>query len=120
MIFSLQLATKVLEGVKTTTRRRITHRDGRPLRYQAGKSYAVQPGRGKPHVGHIKVWSVEVQPLGALLPSGARDEGFLTVGDFNDYWGRLHGGYDRSEPVAVIKFFVTRRCAKCRSLTAAA
>jgi hypothetical protein len=119
VIFSPQLAAKVLDGTKTMTRRRVDHRDGRPLQwYHAGNVYAVQPGRGKPHVGHIRVLMVNVVPLRMVTPLDARCEGFLTISDFMDYWMKLYGSWNPEEVVVVIDFQLTERCPECRSLTA--
>lgn len=46
---------RIIRGEKNCTRRLTAHRDGKPLRCQAGRSYALQPVRGKRHIGHIAV-----------------------------------------------------------------
>ena len=65
MIFSPMLARKVVTGKKTVTRRRLTHRGGRPIRYKPNHPYAVQPGRLRfvgangpaPFPSAVVVWS---------------------------------------------------------------
>ena len=112
VIFGPDLVSKVLAGTKTVTRRRLTHRDGRDIHYHAGKVYAVQPGRGKPHVGHILIEEVGVQPLRMMRLSDFEAEG-LHPRAFIEYWELLHGRYDPDEVVAVIWFAVAPRCSKC-------
>ena len=81
---------------------------------QVRHTYAVQPGRGRPHVGHIRVTSVSVEPLSVVGDGDFRAEGFERVADFADYWERLHGGTSSwNEPVAVIRFEFAGRCPKC-------
>jgi len=114
MIFSRELTDKVMSGEKVMTRRK-THRDGRALRYKAGGVYAVQPGRGKPHVGHILVTHADTAPLWMLTIFDARAEGFDRIDDFWDYWMQLHGSLDIDELVTVIRFTLAPRCARCPS-----
>ena len=114
MIFG-KLIEEVLWGRKTVTRRRLVHRDGRPLRYRAGGVYTVQPGRGQPHWGHLKVTSVSALPLGdGISVDEARREGFPAPPAFMEYWMALHGGWDRNEIVARIEFEIQPRCEVCR------
>ena len=115
MIFGPELVGEVLDGTKTVTRRRVTHRDGRDLRYRAGKVYAIQPGRGKPHVGHIRIRSVSVESLGDIRLADIEAEGFNHPCAFVEYWKRLYGHYDPKEAVAVISFELAPRCPKCAS-----
>jgi len=113
MIFGPDLIPKVLDGRKTVTRRRSQHRDGRPLRYLAGGVYAVQPGRGQPHVGHIEVGSVSIEPLVAMTEEEARSEGFRSLTVFMAYWMMLHRGWNPDEPVVRIAFRRAPDCARC-------
>ena len=98
MIFGPDLIGKVLDGSKTVTRRRP------PVRYKVGRTYAVQPGRGKPAVGRIRVTAVRTEWLGEITLHGCRHEGFRDRGEFADYWSKLHGTFDAEEEVAVIEF----------------
>ena len=124
MIFGPDLIPKVLDGSKTVTRRRSHHRDDRPLRYLAGGVYAVQPGRGKPHVGHIEVLSVSVEELGLITQfhyasqrrAEAQEEGFKSLPEFVRYWIKLHGGFNPHELVARIAFRRAPDCPKCAVL----
>ena len=112
MLFKPELVTKILSGQKTVTRRRLTQ--GRHIPYQVGHTYAVQPGRGKQHVGHIRIRLIEKQCLFEVRGwRQVRAEGFLTIGQFRDYWRRLHHGYNEYELVAVLRFELVGRCPKC-------
>jgi len=114
MIFGPDLVIKILGDDKTVTRRRLTTGlCGSYIRYQVGKTYAVQPGRGKHHVGHIRVLEVTTEHLGDITDAGARAEGFTWRGPFMAYWERLHGTWDGTEPVAVIRFELAPRCDDC-------
>lgn len=113
MIFAPVLAQRILDGKKTVTRRRLTHRGGRELRYKVGGVYAIQPGRGKRHIGHIRVTQVSAEPLGMLDDHGegwnageVLAEGFASLEAFQRYWAVLHGEYDPEELVARISFEV--------------
>ena len=113
MIFKPVLVDKIQRDHKRITRRRLT-----ALRYQAGREYVLQPGRGKPHVGHICVVSVHKEPLFSMTRADAGREGFYTfTGDgdleaFREYWRALYGRIDLDEIVAVIEFRYTgqREC----------
>lgn len=111
MIFSPELADLVRAGRKTVTRRPVKlvpnlqpdgwdgQRDGMaavPCRYQPGKTYAVQPGRGEKGICRILVKSVEQQILSGLWTrpdrrQEAQREGFTDTCEFRNYWKRLYG-----------------------------
>lgn len=119
MIFRPELAKKVLSGEKTVTRRRLVHRDGKPIQYHAGRQYAVQPGRGQKHVGHICVIEVRTEYLREISHQEALAEGFVcgpAIDSFMRYWMSLHGGWDPDEVVAVIRFHVLPRRSCCAKL----
>lgn len=101
MIFRPELVRLIRQGKKTQTRRIVT---GATCRYQATKSYALQPGRGKHAVGRITITAVRPESLGAISLRDAKREGFVTTHDFIDYWTGLHGRFDRDLMVWVISF----------------
>lgn len=109
MIFGPELIGKVLDGRKTVTRRRSSH-------YRVGKVYAVQPGRGKRHVGHIEVESVDIERLMPLTEGEARLEGFANRADFICYWQQLHHYWNPREMVTRIAFRLAPSCADCVEL----
>lgn len=108
MIFGPELIGKVLDGSKIVTRRRI------PARYQVDRVYAVQPGRGKRHVGHILILHVNEERLSKVMLTGeARREGFRSKGAFLNYWEGLHGPIRYDETVARITFTLAPSCPGC-------
>lgn len=108
MIFGPELIGKVLDGSKIVTRRHT------PARYQKGRVYAVQPGRGKRHVGHILVLHVSEERLSKVMGIGeARREGFKSRGAFVNYWEGLHGPIRYGETVARITFTLAPSCSAC-------
>ena len=113
VIFRPELVDKILAGGKTVTRRRLPRRDEPRMRYREGQTYALQPGRGKPHVGHIVIRQVRFECLGNISVFEAQREGFLNVGEFLFYWEQLHGIPKLDEAVAVIDFELAPPCPTC-------
>lgn len=89
MIFRPELARLILAGKKTQTRR-IIKPDEDECRYQPGRTYAVQPGRGKEEIGRIAVTAVRDELLDSITFEDAREEGFRTRAEFARYWLHLH------------------------------
>jgi hypothetical protein len=104
LIFSKQLTQQILAGTKTETRRLVkgdgtvtlARRRGqtvvrRPFEPKVGKSYAVQPGRGKPELFRIVCTSRRRELLGTLDHAAAVAEGFPRgVAAFAIYWLSLY------------------------------
>lgn len=105
MIFRPDMIGLVLDGRKTQTRRRVKLSGDLPLPcfYRPGVTYGVQPGRGQPAVGRIRVLAVHHEPVTAITPAGARAEGFPTVQAFLDRWVDLHGSTDGDAWVITIE-----------------
>ncbi len=97
MIFQPDTISLVLTARKTQTRRKIEE-DGvmgmRPCMYKPGRTYAVQPGRGKPSVGRIRVLTVDRVLVTGIPFADAIAEGFNTTAQFYDRWRQLHGNLD--------------------------
>jgi len=110
-MFGAELLPKVLSGEKTVTRRRLGWPN--PQYYRVGRTYVVNPGRGRKHVGHIDVWDVRTEPLGAITDEDARREGFESVAAFVSYWARMHGSHACSETIARIEFELAPFCTSC-------
>ena len=107
MIFRPEMAELILAGKKTQTRRAVKYSDrGKAIdcRYVAGKSYAIQPGRGKRATERLTVLEVHTQRLGDADPADVRREGFRTRDEFFAYWIELHGTLDEDLQVHVITF----------------
>ena len=106
MIFSPELAQAVLGGGKTVTRRPVKFVFGDcdlSCRYEVGRDYAIQPGRGKKGIGRLRVLDVEMQPLSDAL-TDFKAEGFFTADAFKAYWSKLYGGFDGDLAVWRIEF----------------
>lgn len=98
MIFSGDLADKVLSGEKTQTRRPVKY-DGItriPCQYKVGRTYAIQRKRGTHGLGpRILILSVERERVSSITPEDAHAEGFATTSDFLERW---HSFYEFSYP----------------------
>lgn len=89
MIFRPELVRKIQRGEKTMTRRPMKR--GEPTcRYSTGKSYAVQPGRGKSATCRIHIDGVRLERAGEITFSDALAEGFRTTEEFKAYWIGLY------------------------------
>lgn len=113
MIFKPELVEKVLAREKTVTRRPVKYEDtgfeirAMPCRYKVGRTYALQPGRGKKAVGRILIVDVRRVRLGvaATWPRAeANREGFRVWRDLMNYWTGLYGSYDPTQLVDRIEF----------------
>ncbi len=91
LIFRPELVEKILTGEKTETRRKV--REGEACRYEVGKTYALQPGRGKKAVGRIRITGVRREHLGQMSHHKALREGFTGTGEFLRYWQMLYGPF---------------------------
>ena len=101
MIFSYTL-NQVVSGIKSQTRRpvktgeyldakcAIRKSNGRVL-YQTGKSYAVQPARGKRAVGRIIITGIRQEELVSISEADVYCEGFSSKADFLATWRAIHG-----------------------------
>lgn len=74
MIFKPELVEKILAGRKWQTRRPVKPNQG--CRYCPGRTYAVQPGRGKKGVARIKVHSIRREKWADISTYDAAAEGF--------------------------------------------
>lgn len=95
MIFTPANCQLILQNLKTQTRR--VQRAGDQLvttagtitavcrhgrrHWQVGRTYAVQPGRGAPQVGRIRLTAIRQQRLQDISPSGALAEGISPIED---------------------------------------
>ena len=65
-------------------------RNGRLL-YEVGRTYAVQPGRGKRSLGRIRLRGIRREERAGNIAQGdARAEGFATPDDFRSVWANLY------------------------------
>lgn len=90
MIFSPDLATKVLDGSKTQTRRRWKWGED-ACRYVVGRTYAVQDKRGGTTLGRIHILSAQKTVVANISRGDARAEGFSSTRAFYDRWREMYG-----------------------------
>ena len=64
---------QVLAGTKTQTRRVVDA--GKPCKYDVGKTYSVQPGRGKKGVGRIHIVCINNEHVQDIHPADIHAEG---------------------------------------------
>lgn len=96
--FKPELAEKVMSGTKTVTRRPVSDNPRSPwwrerCRYEPGKDYAVQPGRGVKAIGRATVVSVRLERLGDIDGREAEREGFRDLTEFVCAFTAINGHY---------------------------
>lgn len=113
MIFTPDLAEKILSGEKTQTRRRRTGANPTnarggwvddPCRYKVGRTYAVQPGRGQKAIARIRILSVTAEAMCDMTEADALAEGFADRQGFVDWWLERYGRGSWLDPVWRITF----------------
>ncbi len=116
MIFAHTL-DKILRGEKWQTRRLvkpgeqlITNADkvavvAKRTVYQTGKSYAVQPNRGKKAVARILLTGLRREKVVEISSRDAVAEGFISRDEFLETWHKIHGSNaDLQHEVWVLEF----------------
>jgi len=94
MIFKRAWVEDLFRTKHARDARPTVHKNGHPMQYKLDGVYAVQPGRFQPHVGHVRVTSLEEMPVAALraeggweLPDDWADSLIVAVMDLRlDYW----------------------------------
>jgi hypothetical protein len=114
---------QVLSGDKTKTSRLInphdsavTGKDGKIEavlnngrdKYRVGKTYAVQPGRGKPAVGRIRLLGIERKVVSETNKTEAKQEGYASRQEFFAQWDEIHGAGKRNIEVWMLEFELVR------------
>lgn len=59
-------------------------------KWQVGKSYAVQPGRGKPAIGRIRITGIRREDVRDISDEDTHAEGFDSREAFWDTWVSMH------------------------------
>jgi hypothetical protein len=118
MIFQHTLE-EVLSGRKTKTSRLINPHDTAVIgsdgkieavlnkgrdKYRVGKTYAVQPARGKPAVARIRLLGIERKTVSETSKSDAKQEGFASREEFFAEWGSIHGENKLDAGVWMLEF----------------
>ena len=111
----------ILSGKKTQTRRVIKSSEiavrGRNNQIEAvvvngrdkwrvGKTYAVQPSRGKEQVARIKLIAINSERISRITTSDAHAEGFKSRHEFFKVWCKIHGEDGVNMRAWVLKFEV--------------
>jgi hypothetical protein len=122
MIFQYTVK-QVLSGDKTKTSRLINPHDAAVMgrdgkievvlnngrdKYRVGKTYAVQPGRGKPAVGRIRLLGIERRVISDTNKSEAKQEGFASRQEFFAQWDEIHGEGKRDADVWMLEFALVK------------
>ena len=63
----------------------------RPL-YEVGKTYAVQPGRGKPAIGRIRITQIRRERLADINLNDVPAEGCGSLGAYANLWDSIYYG----------------------------
>jgi len=115
MIFAHTL-DQVLGGQKQQTRRLVKFEESFEnnryiikanlrILYEIGKTYAVQPNRGKKSVARILITGIRKEQVSSITADDAKAEGFTSREDFLNTWRTIHGqDADLSREVWVFEF----------------
>lgn len=82
------------------------------VKWRVGKTYAVQPGRGKAQVGRILLERINRQHVTRISRQDALAEGFNSRQEFLRTWQHIHG----TESVNVRVWVLTFRLVEQRSV----
>lgn len=88
------IATKVIFWKQSTD----TTRASRRTIYEVGKTYPVQPGRGKKSLGRVLLRGITYCRPSDMTLEQANAEGFSSVQEFLDLWIEMHGVISVHEP----------------------
>lgn len=86
--------------------------------YQVGKTYAVQPGRGKVAIGRIRITDIKREDVRDISDEDVKAEGFTSKTAFWGVWCRMHdkdtwdSQYELIRPDFVRKW-IAHRPAEC-------
>lgn len=79
--------------------------DGPRLRYGVGKTYSVQPGRGKAAVARVEITEIRYcERAASISEQDAIAEGFATPEEFRDVYGRINGVGALERPAWALTF----------------
>ncbi len=77
------------------------------LRWAVGRTYPVQPGRGKHAIGRIRITAIRYcEQAGGISEEDARAEGFESASEFRAVYGRLNGAETLNQPCWALSFAV--------------
>jgi hypothetical protein len=73
-------------------------------KYRVGKTYAVQPARGKPAVARIGLVGIDHKKISEITREEAEAEGYSSREEFFGVWQSIHGDKNADAEVWVLKF----------------
>lgn len=123
MNFRPELATKVMAGEKTVTRRLCSDNPRSPwwreeCSLRNGSHYAVCPGRGEHQIGRVIVTHIRKERLSQLATiNEARQEGFPSVEAFRDAFTEINGAWEPDLWVWRIQFKLPRAADQSREMS---
>lgn len=96
MIFTPELAEKIIDGRKTVTRRPAANG---PCATRVGSMQKIQPGQGQPALpGQILIRSIRLEAMGSCSTQEARAEGFggrFPLLALLAEWERIYGEFPK-------------------------
>ena len=75
-------------------------------KWRVGKTYAVQPSRGKGQVARIRLVAINSERLSRISTEDAHAEGFANRQEFFSKWCEIHGDDSLNSRVWILKFEV--------------
>lgn len=85
-------------------------------KWRVGRTYAVQPGRGRRQIARIRVVRIRSERLSRISQADARAEGFADRREFMRTWERIHGPGSRECRVWVLEFELVAVCVNLEEL----
>ncbi|NJL95270.1 MAG: ASCH domain-containing protein [Anaerolineae bacterium] len=76
------------------------------VKWQVGRTYAIQPKRGARQVGRFRITSIRYEVVANISESDAKSEGFGSQSEFLKVWESLHGKSSENQVAWVIEFEV--------------
>ena len=98
MLFKKHLATKVLDGTKTQTRRCTKKK------YRVGSIQPVKTSYYEKTQGHIQINRRFEQRLSDMTEEEARAEGFNSIAEFKQAWKAINGSWNPDQTVTAYEF----------------
>jgi hypothetical protein len=109
----------ILEGRKTQTRR-VRHSSDQAVedehgdiiavlvngreKWRVGKTYSIQPARGKPQIGRIRILAIGAERVSNISENDVEAEGFVTKVVFLRTWVEINGEAQADAIVWVLRF----------------
>ena len=85
-------------------------------KWEVGKTYAVQTGRGQEQIARIRLVRIRSEQVTRISSMGAVAEGFASRQDFLRVWKHIHGPGSHQLRVWVLEFELDAICMDVTSL----